>query len=159
MDLKTEIDKTTSPSLIRFLDNPLVSDLEFLTARARAAGTARANKALAPFKLKVRSYATLALACSDDFPTQKEIAEFLSLDASQVVAIIDQLEQAGLVARTPDKNDRRSNVLSATKVGQSVFAEAQKAVAEAEDASLKNLTGEEREQLRYLLSRIAFDQG
>lgn len=141
----------------RLFSTELAHDLEFLTARARAVGTMRANLELAPLGLKVRSYAVLALACSGENPSQRELAEFLSLDASQIVALVDQLETSGFVERQSDPRDRRSNIIVSTPSGRVLCDRANAAVAAAQDASLRSLTVAEREQLRQLLARIAFD--
>ncbi|MBK5237750.1 MAG: MarR family transcriptional regulator [Actinomycetales bacterium] len=147
----------TSTGTTRLFSTELAHDLEFLTARARAVGTMRANLELEPLGLKVRSYAVLALACSGENPSQRELAEFLSLDASQIVALVDQLETSGFVERQSDVRDRRSNIIVPTASGRSLCAQANVAVAAAQDASLRSLTTSEREQLRQLLARIAFD--
>ena len=134
----------------------LSDEVEFLAARARSIGTARANAQLAPLELRVRSYAVLALACSGFDPSQRELAEYLSLDASQVVALVDALETRGLVTRVPDARDRRSNAIIATDAGRTLHATARIAAREAENASLAALDPAERETLRSLLKRVAF---
>jgi DNA-binding MarR family transcriptional regulator len=140
----------------RLQDADLASEIEFLMARARAVGTAHANQVLADLELKARSYAVLSLAVSAKKPTQRELAEFLSLDASQIVALVDGLQDRGLVVREPDAHDRRSNVIVSTKAGQELYARASDVVARAEAKSLVALTQEERDQLRTLLARVAF---
>jgi DNA-binding MarR family transcriptional regulator len=142
--------------LERLLDSPLVTEIEFLTARARALGSAKANALLAPLDLKIRSYAVLSLACSGAAPSQRELAEFLLLDPSQIVALVDGLEQRGLVKRETDPLDRRSKVIKGTVKGRRLLAQAAAATQEAEDQAIKNLTPAERAQLRDLLRRIAF---
>lgn len=141
----------------RLGESALAEEVEFLTARARSIGTAQANAALRDVDLKVRSYSVLALAASGLDPSQRELASFLVLDASQIVALVDELEKRGLVARTPDPADRRSNVISATKAGTELFARAQKAARAAEQTSLATLDESERDQLRSLLRRVAFE--
>ena len=142
--------------LDRLLDSPLVTEIEFLTARARALGSAKANALLAPLDLKIRSYAVLSLACSGAAPSQRELAEFLLLDPSQIVALVDGLEQRGLVKRETDPLDRRSKVIKGTVKGHGLLAQAAATAQEAEDQAIKNLTPAERAQLRDLLRRIAF---
>lgn len=134
----------------------LATEIEFLMARARAVGTAHANQVLTELELKARSYAVLSLAASAAKPTQRELAEFLSLDASQIVALVDGLQDRGLIRREPDPNDRRSNVIVSTPEGDELYARASDKVARAEAASLSALSLEERDQLRSLLSRVAF---
>lgn len=135
----------------------LASEIEFLTARARSVGIARANAALSPLALRVRSYSVLALACSDRIPSQRELAEFLVLDPSQIVALVDQLEERQLVTRDTNPRDRRSRGIRATAAGRKLYAKARTIVREAENHSLKMLSPDERDQLRELLQRIAFE--
>ena len=138
----------------RFGASELAHETEFLLARARAAGTGHANSRLLALGLKARSYAVLSLAASGLEPTQRELAEFLSLDASQIVALVDQLEKAQLVERHPAPTDRRTNVIVATAEGVQTYARARDVAQETEAESLAALSTDEREDLRRLLSKI-----
>jgi DNA-binding MarR family transcriptional regulator len=149
--------ETPAPEgLDRLLSSPLVGEIEFLTARARALGSAKANALLAPLDLKIRSYAVLSLACTGAAPSQRELAEFLLLDPSQIVALVDGLEQRGLVKRETDPRDRRSKVIKGTAKGRRLLVQASAATQQAEDQAMEDLTTGERAQLRELLHRIAF---
>ena len=139
----------------RFAASALAEETAFLLARARALGITHANRRFAEVGLKARSYAVLSLAASDIQPNQRELAEFLSLDASQIVAIVDTLERAELVERKPDPGDRRSNVIVATAEGKRVYATAHKAAGEAEAEALAALSEDERVELRRLLAKVA----
>jgi DNA-binding MarR family transcriptional regulator len=145
-----------STSRSRLLDTELAEEIEFLTARARSVGIARANAALASLNLKVRSYSVLSLACSGRDPSQRELADFLSLDPSQIVALVDDLERRGLVTRETDPRDRRAKGIAATAAGRRLYSAAKKIVRSAEDRSLSGLSLPEREQLRALLRRVAY---
>lgn len=147
---------TTTNTIDRFLSSELAGEIEFLTARTRSLGSARANKLLGPLGLKVRSYSVLSLACSGMSPTQRELAEFLSLDPSQIVPLVDELESRGLVGRAPDPNDRRSKVITCTDAGMRLYKKARLATAEGEGVAMENLSAAEQRTLRELLSRIAF---
>ncbi|UPO76182.1 MarR family winged helix-turn-helix transcriptional regulator [Arthrobacter sp. Helios] len=140
----------------RLYDSELAGETEFLAARARSVGSRRANEDLAALDLKVRSYSVLSLACSGLNPSQRELAEFLSLDPSQIVALVDQLEKRGAVKRLADPRDRRSNIITPTAAGKRLYAEAAAVVAAASDTSLGALSPAERDQLRALLRRVAF---
>ncbi|QXQ10147.1 MarR family winged helix-turn-helix transcriptional regulator [Paeniglutamicibacter sp. Y32M11] len=142
----------------RFLASELAGDIEFLTARTRSLGSSRANKLLEPLGLKVRSYSVLSLACSNLAPTQRELAEFLSLDPSQIVPLIDLLEDRGLVERTADPQDRRSKVITGTSLGVQLYEKARQATAEGEALAMARLSTSEQETLRDLLSRMAFQE-
>lgn len=139
----------------QFMKCDLVQELNFLVARMRSLGSSRANQALKPLGLKVRSYSVLSLACSDIVPTQRDLAEFLALDPSQIVPLVDGLESSGLVSRMPDPKDRRSKVIVATDAGRKLYAQARKITKQNENETLEALTPDERLQLRDLLSRVA----
>ena len=140
----------------RLQHSGLAREIEFLTARARSIGAAIANDLLHEHGLRVRSYAVLALACGGLGPTQRQLAEFLRLDPSQIVALVDELESAGLVRREPDPTDRRSKVIVATEAGEALYRPARAATARAEELALAALTADERDQLRALMTKIAF---
>jgi DNA-binding MarR family transcriptional regulator len=140
----------------RLLGSELAADPAFLLARARSVTSARANVRLAPFNLKVRSMSVLWLACQDFEPSQRELSEFLGLDPSQVVSLIDDLQGRGLVERKPDNRDRRSRSIVATPEGRRLLSEALPAARAAGDADFANLTDAERKVLSELLMKVAF---
>lgn len=115
-----------------------------------------ANARLAPLDLKVRSLSVLWLAGQDLEPTQRELSEFLGLDPSQVVALVDELQRRGLVERRPDERDRRSRIIVATAGGRELLEQGLTAVREAGDVSFANLTDRERKTLAELLTKVAF---
>lgn len=132
------------------------TDISFLLARANAVSLGKASAHLRAHDLRIRSYSVLALACDETRPSQKEIAEFLRLDPSQVVSLIDDLQRRGFVERVPDPRDRRSNVLVATKAGQAAHAKARVDVLRAEDELLAGLDAADRDALGRILRRLAF---
>lgn len=136
------------------------SDLDdavsFLLARANAVSMAAGNAALARTGLKVRSYSVLAMAVGREQPSQREIAEYLRLDPSQVVALVDDLQRRGLVERRPDPTDRRANTVVATDAGHALYRRAREDVAASEEAVLSELSDQQRSALAELLRPIAF---
>jgi len=137
-------------------DSVLTDDLSFLLARANALSLAAGNAALAEHGLRARSYSVLALSATDARPSQRELAEFLRLDPSQVVALVDDLQSRGLVERQPDPTDRRANVVVATDEGRALFAVAAEAARRSEAGVHADLSADERDQLILLLRRLAF---
>src|SRR6476660_4319182 len=128
-------------------------DAGFLLAKLHAAGSILNNGALAEFGLKERSYSVLALANSELEPTQREMADFLSLDPSQIVALVDELEKRGLVLRAAGKQDRRAKIVTAKKKGSGLLAQAAEAAGRVEADVLDGLSGEEAAQLKALLRK------
>jgi DNA-binding MarR family transcriptional regulator len=147
---------TLPTGIDRLRASPLASEIEFLTARSRAIGSSIGNQFLAEQGLKVRSYSVLALACGGLRASQKELAEFLRLDPSQIVSMVDDLEKQGLVSREPDPGDRRSKVIVATPAGETRYRSAAVAARAAEDLALRALSKSERLQLGELLQKVAF---
>lgn len=131
----------------------ITEDVGFLLAKLRAGGSIVSNRALAEFDLKERSYSILILANSGLDPTQRELADFLSLDPSQIVALVDELEKRKLVARAPGKQDRRAKTVTATPKGSQLLAQAAIAASRAESEVLAALDDGEVAQLRALLRK------
>ena len=135
--------------------NSLTDDVGYLLSRASGALVRATNAALAAHGLRVRSYSALLLACdSDDGMSQRALAEVLGLDPSQVVLLVDELTEAGLVERRPSESDRRTKLVAATGAGHAVRRRAGSAVAEAHRDQLGGLTAEEQGLLRGLLGRL-----
>ena len=134
----------------------LIDDMSFLLARASALSNAAGNAALTAFGLTVRSYSVLELAADGGRTSQREIAEFLRLDPSQVVALVDRLQKSDLVAREPDPRDRRANVIVATPLGLQTLETARASVRTASQTLHGDLTASERAMLTELLRRAAF---
>ncbi|WP_062516371.1 MarR family winged helix-turn-helix transcriptional regulator [Demequina gelatinilytica] len=133
----------------------LDADTSFLLARASALVAAAGNSALAGLGLKVRSYSVLALA-AEVGPSQRDLAERLRLDPSQVVALVDGLEERGLVERRLDPSDRRARIVVATPDGRAMFARARDGIAAAQRETHAPLTEEEQLTLGDLLRRLAY---
>ena len=125
----------------------------FLLAKLRAAASVLNNMALAEFDLKERSYSVLILANSGLEPTQRELADFLSLDPSQIVALVDELEKRGLVARAAGKQDRRAKTVTATAKGARLLVGAAQAAHRAETEALAGLAEDETAQLKAPLRK------
>ena len=129
------------------------SDVGLLLAKLHATGSLLNNKALADYGLRERSFSVLTLACSGLEPTQRELADFLSLDPSQVVSLVDDLEHRGLVKRAQGKQDRRAKIIVSTAEGRRIHTKARAGLEECERTQLAALSEEENGQLRALLKK------
>lgn len=138
----------------RFAATRLSGETVFLMNRIGSLGSAVTNDYLRGQGLKVRHYSLLSLVCESQAPTQREISEFLVLDPSQVVALVDDLEGRGLLRRESDPRDRRSKILVPTRAGRELLAEAESQVDAAAGLCLSALDEAEQDQLRGLLAKI-----
>jgi len=132
----------------------LGDDVGFLLSIARAITTRQVNKELEPTGLRSRSYSVLALAAGSGGVTQREIADMLSLNPSQIVPLVDELAKRGLVERRAHASDRRARIVAATPEGRDVYGTARSRVAVALAGVLSGLDAAERESLHDLLHRL-----
>lgn len=86
--------------------------------------------------------------------SQKELAERLLLDPSDLVSLVDILERAELVDRRRDPADRRRYALELTERGRIAAQRLHQVSRTAQESVLEPLESHEREQLSALLSRI-----
>jgi DNA-binding MarR family transcriptional regulator len=86
--------------------------------------------------------------------SQAELGRRLWIDRKNMVAVIDDLEAAGLVERTPDEQDRRRNAVRLTAAGTSALERLNARADAAQDALLAALTEGERRELQRLLAKL-----
>lgn len=133
----------------------LTDDVGFLLSRASAVFVRASNTVLARYGLRVRPYSVLLMACSAPAGvSQREVAETLALDPSQVVSLIDELTASGLVERRPSEIDRRAKLVVATDAGRALCTEVVPAVEAAAAVQLADLSSTEQLILRDLLTRL-----
>ncbi|MFC7546157.1 MarR family winged helix-turn-helix transcriptional regulator [Plantactinospora sp. GCM10030261] len=99
--------------------------------------------------------AARALAALDpDRPMPaRHLADELACDRSNVTALVDRLEEAGLVRRAPDPTDRRLKTLVVTDAGRRVRADVHRVMADSR--LLAGLTDGELTTLRDLLPKVS----
>ena len=85
--------------------------------------------------------------------TQSRLAEAVRRDRSTMVAVLDELEARGLIARRRGE-DRRTNGLWLTRSGRTFLAGAMRRVQAHERRFAARLTAKERRQLFALLEKL-----
>lgn len=94
-----------------------------------------------------------------DVHSQQSLAARLDLNRTVMVRLIDRLEDAGQVTRTPNPQNRRAHILSITDAGRTALS-AQRSVLSARDERLTAaLSARERHRLAELLRLLVPDAG
>ncbi len=131
----------------------------FLLAQIGAHAAGRFAERLAPLKLAPPDAGILHILRSSPGVSQQELAGKLGSHPSRVVALIDGLEQRGLVERRPNADDRRQYSLFLSSKGTETLDDIGGVAREHQEDLLQSLDREERQQLTALLRKIAEAQG
>jgi MarR family transcriptional regulator, lower aerobic nicotinate degradation pathway regulator len=117
------------------------------------AAKARLDSALGGQGLSLRTHAVLV--CLDEYGelSQQQVADYVGIDRSDLVKLIDQLEARGQVARRPDLADRRRHVLSLTPAGKRAIRQADQIIEQATEDIFGNLSAQELHTLHRLTLR------
>lgn len=113
-----------------------------------------AESALAPMGLRPREFSTLALIDELSGSAQSEVADRLGIDRSDMVTVVDKLEDQALVKRSQDPTDRRRHVVEATAKGTALVKRGGKALAAADEEFLRDMSKSDQRQLRNLLAAL-----
>jgi MarR family transcriptional regulator, lower aerobic nicotinate degradation pathway regulator len=111
--------------------------------------------ALEPLGLRPPHFGVLRLIDTNPGSAQRELVERSMIDASSMVALIDELEALGLAERRPHLADRRKRLVYLTPKGRRALQRAQAVAARTADEMFSPLTDKELETLTELLRRLA----
>jgi DNA-binding MarR family transcriptional regulator len=115
----------------------------------------RWHDAFEPTGFLPQHYAVMSLLDEGSCTAQWMLADRLDYDRSQIVGLLDDLEEHGLVLRKRDPDDRRRHRVTLTPDGREKLAEFRKVTKEVEKDFLAPLDAEERRTLHDLLLRLA----
>ncbi len=127
----------------------------FLLYRASQISHSLANEMLAEMALSARQVGILTLVTELEPMTQKALADTLRIDRTSMVALLDDLEAKGYVARQRHPRDRRAFLVQPTDSGRAAKAAAVRILDEQQRRFLAPLTPAERAQLSALLTRLS----
>src|SRR5499427_10623828 len=131
----------------------------FLLAQVGAQAARQFGERLTSLRLTRPHAGILRLIGLSPGLSQQELARRLAILPSQLVALLDELEERGLIERRQDATDRRTYALHLTKSGRDVAEQMGRIAREHDDAVCAALDIHERQQLNALLGRIAEQQG
>lgn len=87
--------------------------------------------------------------------TQLALARAIGHDKTRLIALLDELERAGLITRKPDPADRRVRKVRLTAAGEAGRAAVQAGIRLMEAEFLGDLSAAEQGALRAVLTRLA----
>lgn len=129
----------------------LISQLGFFSSKAFM-------EALEPVGIGPKEFLLMRFVQATQGRSQQALAERLGVPASRMVALVDHLEEAGLVERRPDPEDRRVRGLFLTRKGRGALERAAKIAIDYETRLCAGINREEREQLIDLLQKLQASQ-
>ena len=116
---------------------------------------ARFAQALEPLGLRPPHFGVLTLIDAHPGSTQQELVTRSLIDASSMVAVIDELEAMGLAERRSHPDDRRKHAVYLTTHGKRTLERARKVAVEMAQDVFAPLDPDELETLRRLLRKLA----
>src|SRR6267143_2803230 len=114
----------------------------------------RFTEALEPFGIRPRHVAALIELRDRGELTQQSLCGQLHLDPTNLVAILNELEQRGYATRRRDPEDRRRHLVEVSEAGIAVVEKVSEVMDGVEDDLLDGLEPAEREELEGLLTSI-----
>ena len=83
-----------------------------------------------------------------------QLAKYADLSSGAMTNRLDRLEEAGLIRRLPDPDDRRAIQVELTRKGDDVFERAVSTQGAKESVVASALTARQRKQLNDMLRRM-----
>jgi DNA-binding MarR family transcriptional regulator len=136
-----------------------VPGVAFLLSQLGYHSSRRWKARLAPLGLDPRHVMVLRRLAGDEGRSQQALGDALQIPPSRMVALVDALEQRGLLRRRPSPSDRRVRTLHLTKEGRRLLSRVMEISLEHEQELCSGLQPANREQLLTLLNRLAAEQG
>jgi DNA-binding MarR family transcriptional regulator len=117
--------------------------------------TERFERALADKRIRSKHATVLAVIDAEGPMSQRALCRRLRIDKSQMVGLVDDLEQLGLAERRRSDSDRRVQDIHLTDKGRDAVAHVTEIAEIENDRTFGVLDDEQRAQLHDLLLQVA----
>lgn len=134
------------------------STLAFLLSQVGIHASRRFAERIASVDLNPPLFRVLNLVDAAEGRSQQAIGKAIEVPASRMVALVDELEQRGLVERRPDPGDRRVRALYLTRKGRQTLTRGRKIASQHEEELTRGLNEADRKRLLALLQRMVDEQ-
>jgi DNA-binding MarR family transcriptional regulator len=135
------------------------SSLGFLLSQVGLYAARRFAQRIAEIDLQPPLFRVLNVVDAAEGQSQQAIGEAIQAPASRMVAIVDELEERGLIERRPHPGDRRVRALYLTAKGRKVLDKGREIAASHEQRLTQGMSKRDSEQLIGLLRKLADSQG
>ncbi|HEX6360279.1 MarR family transcriptional regulator [Actinophytocola sp.] len=152
-------DPTVRDALARFADGGDTTRFEAAAAvRAAAHAIERLRSAGSRSLSSGAVDVLLQLSVTSGGVSVGELARAAGVSSRNATGLVDTLEKADLVRRTPDPDDRRSVLIAMTDAGRQWVTDFRQPANLAMNAMFHGFTDEEVAQLRHLCLRVVTNQ-
>ena len=135
------------------------SSLAFLLSQVGTYAARRFAQRIGEIDLHPPLFRVLNVVDAAEGQSQQAIGEAIQAPASRMVAIVDELEQRGLVERRPHPGDRRIRALYLTPEGRKALARGRRIAMEHEEELARGMSAADRRRLVALLQTVVEEQG
>ncbi len=136
------------------LPERLLTDRAYLLGRLGREARRQFTQVLSAWELHPSHYGVLLLLEAIGQASQQHLAQTLTIDRANMVALLDVLEQRGFIERQADPRDRRRHVVRLTAVGQAELQQIRQAREKVDEAFFAGLDNTEQEMLHRLLVKL-----
>jgi len=132
----------------------LLASTGYLLSRIGSESRRHFVDALDEHEMTMAQYGVLMLLGELKTAPQRELGEAAGIDPRNLVPILDELEERGLLTRDVDAADRRRHAVKLSPRGRTLLGRLARAGARAEEDLLDPLSAAERRRLHALLIRL-----
>jgi MarR family transcriptional regulator, lower aerobic nicotinate degradation pathway regulator len=140
--------------LVHTLPERLLTDRAYLLGRLGREARRQFTQVLSAWELNSSHYGILLLLEAIGQASQQHLAQILTIDRANMVALLDVLEQRGFIERQADPLDRRRHIVKLTAVGQVELQQIRQAREEVDEAFFVGLDNTDQETLHRLLVKL-----
>jgi DNA-binding MarR family transcriptional regulator len=135
------------------------STLAFLLSQVGIYASKQFAERIIEVGLQPPLFRVLNLVDAAEGESQQAIAKAVDEPASRMVALVDELEQEGLVERRPHPSDRRIRALYLTEKGRDLLVRGREIAKQHEADLTRGMSAADRKLLTQLLRQIVEKQG
>jgi DNA-binding MarR family transcriptional regulator len=129
-------------------------DLAAMVARLARALIEAERPILAAHELPMWGYIVLSALRDEPMRTQAALARSIGADKTRIIAVLDDLQERGLIEREPDPADRRVRLLRLTAAGRLLHGTVRSAIRRQEEQLLGELPAADQTAFLRVLQQL-----